>query len=128
MQNIPILQSGRIGDFTNAIPKIKGLKKLDINTDVIIKVLAVYDGFALWRIRLEDVEEDLIENAANYQGENIRYSVRFKDSITSASFGAGGGATASMDNGLIGGASTGSVGYSQSTANPQFIITFYEVE
>ena len=126
MQNIPILLNGKIGEYK--LPyKVAGLKKLTEN-DTVTKILGVYDGSIFWRIRLEDVEVELFANATNHKGDNVRYLINFKDSVTSASIGAGGGGSFSMDNGLIGGAATGSTGYSQSTANPQFIITFYEVQ
>lgn len=123
--DVPILQTGKIGDFTGAVPNIGGLKPL--MNEKVIRVVAVYSGSIFWRIRLEDVVSKLIEKGSIHNEEgNIRYSIWFKDSVTSGCVGLPMSGAAS-DSGMSG--SIGSTnGYCQSTANPQFIITFYEVQ
>ena len=122
--DVPILQTGKIGDFTGAVPNIGGLKPL--MNEKVIKVIAVYSGSIFWRIRLEDVVSKLIEKGSIYTEGKIRYSIWFKDSVTSGCVGLPMSGAAS-DNGMSG--SIGSTnGYCQSTSNPQFIISFYEVE
>jgi hypothetical protein len=118
---LPIYQQGKIGDITATMPEFKGLKKLD-KKDIIAKIVAVYDGNWLSRIRLEDLEVAILKNVP--QGNKIRYSVKFKDSVTTG--GVGGGATGSLSNDPVSGAVL--PGYHQSTQNPQFIITVYEIE
>ena len=51
----------------------------------------------------------------------------FKDSVTSGCAGAPLSGTAVSQNGVAGAIGITN-GYCQSTANPQFIITFYEIE
>jgi hypothetical protein len=122
--DVPILQTGKIGDFTGAVPNIGSLKPL--MNEKVIRVVAVYSGSIFWRIRLEDVVSKLIEKGSIYTEGKIRYSIWFKDSVTSGCVGLPMSGAAS-DNGMSG--SIGSTnGYCQSTSNPQFIISFYEVE
>lgn len=117
------LYSGKIGDFTGAVPNIGGLKPL-VN-ETVIKVIAVYSGNIFWWIRLEDVVTTLIEKGVGLEG-NVRYSIWFKDGVTSGCVGLPLSGSA-VDNGMSG--SIGSTnGYCQSTSNPQFVITFYEVK
>jgi hypothetical protein len=118
---LPIYQQGKIGDITATMPTFKGIKKLD-KKDIIVKVLDVYDGNWLSRTRLEDLEKKVLEVVP--YGEKIRYSVKFKDSVTTG--GIGGGVAGSLSNDPVSGAAL--PGYHQSTHNPQFIITVYEVE
>jgi len=124
--DVPILQTGKIGDFTDSLPKIGGLDPLK-KDDQVIRVAAVYSGNVFWRIRFEDVVIALIEKGSiHIQEGNIRYSVWFKDSVTSGCVGLPMSGAAS-DNAMSG--SIGSTnGYCQTTANPQFVITFYEVK
>jgi hypothetical protein len=122
---IPILQSGKIGDYTSVLPKIKGLTKLG-PTDTVVDIVAVYDGWFMSRIRLADLEKKLI--ATKIAGAKIRYSVKFKDSASSGGIGGGiAGANATV-NGLTSVAGSVLPGYHSSTADPQFIITYYCVE
>jgi hypothetical protein len=123
--DIPILQSGKIGDYTASLPKIKGLTKLGPN-DTIINVIEVYSGWFMSRIRLEDLEKKLI--ATKIEGAKIRYSVKFKDSATSGGIGGGASVANATMNGVTSAAGSVVPGYHASTANPQFIITYYEVE
>jgi hypothetical protein len=123
---VPLLQSGKIGDYTKSLPRISGLKPLGEN-DVVVSVLGTHSGVFFWRIRLEDVVGELIDLKEDYQGEKVRFNVMFKDSVTSGCAGAPLSGTAVSQNGVAGAIGITN-GYCQSTANPQFIITFYEIE
>lgn len=133
--SIPIIQNGRIGDMTSEMPRFanKGLTKLNKEKDVIVHILKVYTGGWFTSVRLEDLEVDLMEQVNELDQEKIekgkvRYSVKYKDSASSNGIGGGVASSVSSNGGLD--ASTGSIlpGYHDSTANPKFIITFYEVE
>jgi len=127
---LPILLNGRIGDYTT-LPKFANpaLIPLDYKKDVVVKVLAIYSGSFLSRIRLEDLEKTLIDKAQGLKG-NIRYVVQFKDSVTTG--GIGGGLSGGSSEQYANGGSTGALavlpGYHTSTANPQFIIKFYQIQ
>lgn len=125
------LQNGKYGDYTKALPRFKNpaLVKLAEN-DVVVKVLDVYYGNIFSRITFEEYEAYLLKKAEKYDGtnDNIRYTVHFQESVITA--GTGGGA------GMSGNSDSGNTAYSggllpsiaKTTANPYFIITFYEVE
>ena len=127
---LPILLNGRIGDYTT-LPRFANpaLIPLDYKKDIVIKVLAVYSGSFLSRIRLEDLEKTLIDKAQGLSG-NIRYIVQFKDSATTGGIGGGvsGGVAEQYANGGSAGGLAVLPGYHTSTANPQFIIKFYLVQ
>jgi len=122
---LPAYQNGKIGDYTANLPNFKGLTKLT-GKDIVVSVIKVVNGSWLSRIRLEDLEKELIDNKVD--GEKVRYTVRFKDSVSTGGIGGGAGGSVANTDGLSSG--TGSIlpGYHSSTHNPQFIITFYEVE
>jgi len=125
------MQGGKIGDCTTTMPKFqnKALTRLSSN-DVVVKVLDVYFGNPFSRITYEEVETYLIEKANKYDGKkgNIRYTVKFQDSVMTTGVGGGGAVSDTSQSGFT--SSTGSIlpGVSRSTMNPIFIITFYEVE
>ncbi len=125
------MQGGKIGDCTTTMPKFqnKSLTRLSSN-DVVVKVLDVYFGNPFSRITYEEVESYLIEKANKYNGKkgNIRYTVKFQDSVITSGVGGGGAVSDTSQSGFT--SSTGSIlpGVSRSTMNPIFIITFYEVE
>lgn len=127
---IPILQSGRIGDFTGAIPEFVGIQKL-AKGEKIRRVLLSDNGNMFNRIRLEDLYQKILDNASeknvtDVDLSKVRYQVWFKDSVGSG--GAGGGVSGS--SGSIDQAATGSFlpGYHSSTHNPSFLVYFVEIQ
>ena len=132
--NIPLLQGGKIGDFTIAMPLFADpvLTPLARN-DKVIRVLEVYYGSMFSRITYEEIEAFAIEKAQDFHGDqyknlNIRYSVHFKDRSKSA--GVGGGAAASTSSASanpIAGTAAILPGMTQGMADPVFVVTFYSV-
>jgi hypothetical protein len=122
------LQGGKFGEFTNYMPKFKLLKPLKRDTDVVVNVLNTYYGYPWNRITLEEVEKYALSKAEDNTGKNVRYSVLYQDSVITSGLGGGAAASGTSNSGLS--SSTGSIlpGMTKSTANPIFIITFYEVE
>lgn len=128
----PLIQGGKMGDFTGALPQILGIKALDKAKDVVVKVVVIYNGNIFSRIRLAEVEETLLESVANLKSEGrkldkIRYQVWWLDSASSG--GVGGGFAGGM-SGADPVAGTASIlpGYHVSTFNPQFVIKFFEIQ
>ena len=131
---IPLLQGGKIGDFTVAMPLFADpvLTPLARN-DKVIRVLEVYYGSMFSRITYEEIEAFVLDKAANFHGDqyrnlNIRYSVHFKDRSKSA--GVGGGAAASTSSASanpIAGTAAILPGMTQGMADPVFVVTFYSV-
>lgn len=124
---IPIYQQGKIGNYTKAIPAIKGLVKLADN-EVILEVLDVVDGIPGWRVRLEDVAVKLIAYRDDYKDKKVRYYVEFKDAVTAVGAGGNSSIGGSMDNGLMSGGLGIMPGFHENVHNPRFIIYFVEVE
>lgn len=122
-QEVPILQGGKIGDVTEALPDFFGIKKL-AKGEKIKKVVKVLNGGWFSNIRLEDVPSAILEGVP--AGAKIRYSVWAKDGVTAVT--TGGGIAASQSVGAN--AATGSIlpGWASSNANPVFVIFVYEVE
>ncbi len=154
-QVIPLIQGGRVGDVTGQVVKF-AIPAKPYNGELVVEILKVRNGSIFDRVRLEDIEVDLLStynsliagrkwyeedkspNAKarknNYaKKENIRYLVQYKDSAMGT--GASIGSTGSV-SGLAGGAAnyggTGSVGgtlgYTRSTADPMYIIKFFLVQ
>jgi hypothetical protein len=123
--NIPLYQNGTIGDITSTMANFKGLKKLS-NLDIIVKVLKVEYGNVFSRIKLQDLESKIV--STKIVGDKIRYSVKFKGSVSGFAVGGGAGAARSSTDALT--TASGSIlpGYADSTHDPKFIITYYEVE
>jgi hypothetical protein len=119
----PIYQNGKLDNYTSKIPNISGAVKL-ATSDVIVKVLRVVDGMPGWRVRVEDLIPKIISNSI--AGNRVRYFVIEKGAVTSGGLSLGGAVSAPIGNGM----GTGSVpmGYSESTYNPQYVITFVEVK
>ena len=126
------LQGGKVGDCTKSMPRFANpaLVKLNPETDIIVKVLDVYFGSVFSRITYEEVEQYLLEKASKYDGTNgtIRYSVKWQDSVITAGMGGGGAVAHTSDTGLTGNSAAILPGATKSTANPIFIITFYEIQ
>jgi len=120
---VPILQGGKIGDVTAALPDFFGIQKL-AQGEKIVKVIKVLNGSWFTKIRLEDVPEAILEGVP--AGSKVRYSVWAKDGVTAVT--TGGGIAASQSVGAN--AATGSIlpGWASSNANPVFVIFVYEVK
>jgi len=127
---VPILQGGKIGDMTDVMPNFANPVLIRLTRyDYIVSVLDVYYGNIFSRITYDELEQYLLKKAANYDAKKkIRYSVKYKDSVSSG--GVGGGVAGSLvsGNGLDGGTLSVLPGIHRSTADPIFIITFYEVK
>jgi hypothetical protein len=141
--NVPILQNGKIGDVTAMMPKFANpvlipLQREDYynkegklirEADVVIAVLDVYDGYIPSRIKFEELETLALKYAKHYTGmEDIRYSVKYKDKVWGLGAGSGGSGAIGSNDGLTGGGIVGMTGYSESTADPNFYISFYLVK
>jgi hypothetical protein len=127
--NVPIIQGGKIGDVTAIMPKFDNpaLTPLGKN-DIIIDVLDVYDGYIVSRIKYQEVETLALKYAKNYKGmEDIRYSVKYKDKVWGLGANGGGSTAIGSHDGLTGGGLVGITGYTESTTDPNFYITFYHV-
>lgn len=135
-QVIPLIQGGRVGDVTGQVVKFAIAAK-PYNGELVVRILKVVNGSIFDRVRLEDVEEDLlkvyIKLSQKVDGKKVRYIVQYKDSAMGSGLSLGGAGSIS---GLNGGSSTyggtGSVGtgvgYTRSTADPQYILKFFLVE
>jgi len=122
--DIPIYQNGKVSNWNDwpEIP-IKGMTYLK-RGEVVVRVLKVLSGIPGWRIRLENVLPELIDN--KIEGPKVRYFIQVKDARTSGGFNLLSAASASVGNGMGTGAAP--MGYTESTANPQHIITFVEIQ
>jgi len=140
---IPLIH-GRVGDTTSTLPNFAMVKPY--RGEPIVKV-KVFNGCLFDRVRLEDLESDVIcyykvligqekrwweaeARGKGWDSAKIRFAVHFKDSQMGAGVGGGGnlgGSTMTGGNGMAGG---GAIlpGYSRSTADPQYIIKFYLVQ
>lgn len=134
LQQVP----GMIADVTNEIPAIVGLQPL--KTEKVVREkdsVRVKYGWFGDRVRLEDVERDLIDfwiqiaTETGWKEEEMRYRVQMKQNYRSV--GTGGGVVASgnavSSGGLSGG--SGSVGilpgFNSTLTDPHFIIKIYHV-
>lgn len=127
---------GVIGDATKDMPQFDAV--LALTTEKAVKV-TTFNGWCWDRIRLEDVEEEVLKNlpaAMKRLGvdtaERIRFKVRYKmSSRTIGSGGGGGGSVAGFGGGAnpVAYGSNASVmpGMAVNTADPQFIISYYLV-
>lgn len=122
--DIPIYQNGKVTNWNDwqEIP-IQGMTYLK-KGEVVVKVLNVISGIPGWRVRLEDVLTKLIDN--KIAGPKVRYFVMQKGAVTSGGFNLLSAASAPIGNGMGTGAAP--MGYTESTVNPQHIITFVEIQ
>jgi len=126
------LQGGKIGDCTKSMPRYAhpALVKLNYDTDVVLKILDVYFGNPFNRITYEEIEAYVLDKGSKYDGSkgNIRYTVKWQDSVITSGMGGGGAISGTSDSGLT--STSGAIlpGATKSTANPIFIVTFYEVQ
>ena len=152
-QVIPLIQGGRVGDVTGQVIKFAIAAK-PYNGELVVKVLKIVNGSIFDRVRLEDIERDIFSSYKSLVGgdkwyedpkgekangrknldpKKIRYLVQYKDSAMGAGMNVGGAGSASALNGsssAYGG--TGSVsagfGYTRSTADPLYIIKWFQIE
>lgn len=124
------LQGGKIVDYTQYLPKFAHavLKPLQ-ETDIVVEVLDVYFGNVFNRITFEEVEQVLLEKAKNYDGSkgDIRFKVRFQDSVINGGTGGGGAVSASSNSGYTANTAAILPGITKSTYNPIFNIIFYRI-
>jgi len=124
------LQGGKIVDYTQYLPKFAhtALKPLQ-ETDIVVEVLDVYFGNIFNRITFEEVEQVLLEKAKNYDGSkgDIRFKVRFQESVINGGTGGGGAVSAASNSGYTANTAAILPGITKSTYNPIFHITFYRI-
>ena len=104
---------------------------LDKTKDTVIKIVGVYNGWVLNRIRLADIEERLFEYVAELKADginmsNVRYQVWWQDAASSG--GAGGGSAIGTSGTDGSGALSVLPGYHESTFDPRFIIKFFLIQ
>lgn len=125
---------GVVGDATKEMPQFDLVKPL--TTEKIVRVVT-FNGWCLDRIRLEDVEKEVLEHLSAVMKkfgvnstERIRYRVKFKmSSRTIGSGGGGGGSVAGFGGGTnpLAYGSNASImpAVAVNTADPQFVISYY---
>jgi hypothetical protein len=125
---------GVVGDATKEMPQFDIIQPL--TTEKIVKVIT-FNGWCLDRIRLEDVEKEILEHLSVVikrfgvsSTERIRFRVKYK--MSSRSIGAnlgGGGAAAGFGGGANpiawGSNGSGLGAITTNTADPQFVISYY---
>jgi len=133
---VPLIQGGRVGDVTAQMPTfayvgLTPLAKGDKVIDLKVKSGSIFD-----RIRLEDIELDLI---AFYKGtiggdwkpEKMRYLVQYKDSVFGAAMSGGGQAgTSALSNTGVGFQGSGGIipSVGRSTADPMYVLKLYLIQ
>jgi hypothetical protein len=139
---IPLIQGGRVGDVTAQMVKFAIPATPYGNGDKVVRILKVVKGSIFDRVRLEDIELDLIEafkgivakyGSKDFNLAKVRYIVQYKDSAVGAGIGGGGaGSISGLNGGSAAYGGTGSLavlpGYTRSTADPMYIIKFFEVQ
>jgi hypothetical protein len=130
---IPLIQGGRVGDVTKGLPEFAyvGLRPIGPGDKVVD--LVVNSGRIFGRVRLEDIELDLIKfyketiNKKKWNETKVRFAVQYKDSAMGAGIGGGGSASISNIAGSQGvtGALAILPGYNRSTADPMYILKLY---
>jgi hypothetical protein len=125
---------GVVGDATKEMPQFDQVKPL--TTEKIVRVVT-FNGWCLDRIRLEDVEKEILEHLSSVMKkfgvdstERIRFRVKFKmSSRTIGSGGGGGGSVAGFGGGTnpLAYGSNASImpAIAVNTADPQFVISYY---
>jgi hypothetical protein len=132
---VPLIQGGRVGDVTAQMPKfayagLKPLGKDDAVLDLKVKSGSIFD-----RVRLEDIELDLIafykDTAKTWNPSKIRYLVQYKDSASGFGIGGGiGGGGSGITNGGVGAQGVGAIlpSAGRSTADPQYILKLFLIQ
>jgi len=121
---IPILQNGSVSNW-NEYPEIPidgatYLKK----GEVVVKVLSVLKGWPLWRIRAENVLPKIIDN--KIEGSKVRYFVIKKSAVTGLGLSVAGAASGPVGDGL--GTVSAPIGWTSSTRDDEYYITFVEIK
>jgi predicted RNA-binding Zn-ribbon protein involved in translation (DUF1610 family) len=134
---IPLIQGGKVGDITAQIVRF-AIAARPYKGEAVVKVLKVVKGSIFDRVRLEDIEIDLLNayralTTNGTDGKKIRYLVQYKDSAMGAGIGGGGaGSISGLNGGSAAYGGTGSLavlpGYTRSTADPAYLIKFYLVD
>ncbi|OGM09274.1 hypothetical protein A2Z67_05025 [Candidatus Woesebacteria bacterium RBG_13_36_22] len=138
---IPLIQGGRVGDVTAQVV-LFDIPALPYKGEKVKRVLKVVSGSIFDRVRLEDIEEDLLDafkgivdkyGSKDFNLAKVRYLVQYKDSAMGAGVGGGGSASLSGIGGgtnPLGYGATGAIlpGYTRSTADPTYIIKFFEIQ
>jgi len=134
---IPMVQGGRVGDITQMMPKfgIPGLTPYNKDSELVIGVIGSYQGWFWNRIRLDEIEQKLIDKVNNIanSGEDmkcVRYVIQYKDSVVSSGINGGAAGSVSGNAGSDGIAGTGAIlpGMSRSTHDPMYILKFYKIK
>jgi hypothetical protein len=128
---------GVIGDATRDMAIFDVVQVL--TTEKVVKVVT-FNGWCLDRVRLEDVEKEVINNLPNAMKklgvdatERIRFRVKYKmSSRTIGSGGGGGGSVAGFGGGTnpLAYGSNASImpAVAVNTADPQFVISYYLIK
>jgi len=133
---IPLIQGGRVGDITASLPGFAYVGLRPIGKDDKVLDLVVKSGSVFDRVRLEDIELEVIKfykktiEGKKWNETRVRYAVQYKDSAMGAGIGGGGSSSVSgLGNGATAVGGTGSLavlpGYTRSTADPAYIIKLY---
>jgi hypothetical protein len=135
LQQIP----GQMGDVTSEVPIIEGM--FPFKGEVIVRgpdAVQVQYGWFGDRVRLEDIERDLIKfweevkEKKGWKDDEMRYRVQFKANFRSVGTGGGVVATGSTasSGGLSGGAGTLGIlpGFSSTLTDHHFIIKIYHIK
>jgi hypothetical protein len=122
--DIPMYQNGRVSNWNDwlEIP-IAGATYLK-KGEVVTKVLKVVSGIPGWRVRIEDVLSKIIDNKID--GPKVRYFILQKGAVTSGGINLLSAASVPMGSGIGSGAAP--LGYTESVQNPQYVITFVEIQ
>lgn len=146
---LPMIQGGKVGDITDQLPNIGGMKKLvvpyvrengerkivDAGETINPDKVTTYNGWFMDRICLEDLIPDIVKYYRKAQNSGwdpakMRYRVYYKDKAKSngAQIGGAGGASGVAGNGVSGQGSAGlTLGYASSWADPMYVIMVCEI-
>ena len=125
------LQNGKYGDYTKSMPRYQNSCLVPLQgTDEVVNIIDVYFGYPFNRITFEEIEKYTLDKSKGIDCSkgNIRYSVRFQESVITTGSGGSTGIADTSNSGLTSWSSGVMPSISKSTANPIFIITFYEVK
>lgn len=121
----PLTQSDKFGTYKD-LPLFANIAPLG-QSEKVTKVLKVHDGGVFTSIRLEEIEQELLELADEYKDNSkVRYLIKYKMSVQS--MGTGGG-IAGSDVGMGAAGTASIVPYvGSSTVNPKFFLIIVEVK
>lgn len=131
VQSPPQLLPGKLTDFTNVVPPLKGIAPIS-QGDTVKKVLKTYSGSFMESVRVYEIEEILLRAVQELQHykRNLRFRVYMVDSTSGTSFNLTGGISSSSSQNGNSQSQTGmsGMGVSSSTTNPKFFIVIYDVD